>query len=605
MAGRFLMLASRNAGIRATVLQFAQQRDLRIIRNDAGLLILCSTDAGWQISVDGKCLIVGTLFAKSNFLPAKLDDAFAGKDGRAAFEALLDRYWGQYVALSLTEDMIQILRDPSGGLPAYHVECDRYLAAASDASLLVEAGMLQPVIDYDSILRQFRQPNARSSATGLFGLKELMPGYVLEWQGQHTKECPLWLPWNHARRRYDGDFEQAARQLRETVDGCIKALGRRENGGTLIGMSGGLDSSIIASALREVEFGAEGISIATKHPDGDERQFARQICSRLGLFFHGAQYDVSHVDPLRPSAPHLARPTGEPFLQSYDRIVMDLARERGARSIFRGNGGDAVFCFMQNVMPILDRWEAKHERGNIMQTISDVCRMTDSDMRAVLNASWKKRRGSPFSSMSRVDGLFLSGRDVDRSLPAVPEAEHMVELPRGRIVHALWIMRVQRFTEGYARDGELEMICPLLSQPIVELCLSIPSWYWIEGGINRAVARQAYRPILGQEAMQRTRKGGPSAFCVELLEAYRQSYRELLLDGLLARHGVIDRNAVEAALAYEGPQRGDGYLRLLAMADAEAWVRHWSGAGAARLSGDGGMLATNAGSSHLLARDEA
>lgn len=599
------MLASRDLGIRATVLQIAQQRDMRIVRDDAGLLILCSADAEWQSSVDGKCLIVGRLFAKSNFQPATLDDAFAVKDGSPAFEALLDRYWGRYVALSLAEDTVRILRDPSGGLPAYHVECDTYLAGASDAELLVDAGLLQPAIDYDSILRQFRQPNARSSATGLGGLKELMPGYVLEWQAQHAKEYPLWLPWNHARRRYDGDFTQAARRLRKTVDGCIKALGRREDGGTLIGMSGGLDSSIIASALREVEFGAEGISIATKHPDGDERQYARQICSRLGLSFHGAQYDVSHVDPLRPSAPHLARPTGEPFLQSYDQIVMNLARERGARSIFRGNGGDAVFCFMQNVMPILDRWEAKNERRNIMQTVSDVCRMTDSDMQAVLKASWKKSRGSPFASMYRVDDLFLSSRDVDRSLPAVPGEEHMEDLPRGRIVHALWIMRVQRFTEGYARDGELEMICPLLSQPIVELCLSIPSWYWIEGGINRAVARQAYRPILGTEAMQRTRKGGPAAFCVELLEAYRHSYRELLLDGLLARHDVIDRNAVEAALAYEGPQRGDGYLRLLALADAETWVRHWSGAGAARLSGDGGMMAANAGSSHLLARDDA
>ncbi|MFD1103805.1 asparagine synthase-related protein [Sphingobium olei] len=605
MADRFLMLASRDAGVRATVLQFAEQRELRIVRNDAGLLILCSADAGWQSLVDGKCLIVGSLFAKSNFQPTKLDDAFAGKDGCPAFEVLLDRYWGRYVALSLAEDTVQILRDPSGGLPAYHLECDRYLAAASDAKLLVEAGLLQPVIDHDSILQQFRQPNGRLSATGLCGLRELMPGYALEWQGQRATEKPLWSPWSHARRRFYGDFEQAARQLRETVDGCIKALGRRENGATLIGMSGGLDSSIIAAALREVDFGAEGISIATKHPDGDERHYARQICSRLGLPFHGAQYDVSHVDPLRPSAPHLARPTGEGFLQSYDRIVMDLARERGARSIFRGNGGDAVFCFMQNVMPILDRWEAKHERRNIMQTVSDVCRMTDSDMRAVLKASWEKKRGSPLSSMSRVDDLFLSSRDVDRSLPAVPGEEQMADLPRGRIVHALWILRVQRFTEGYARDGELEMICPLLSQPIVELCLSIPSWYWIEGGINRAVARQAYRPILGPEAMQRTRKGGPAAFCVDLLEAYRQSYRELLLDGLLARHEVIDRNAVEAALAYEGPQRGDGYLRLLALADAEAWVRHWSGAGAGRLSTNAGMVAANAGSSHLLARDDA
>ncbi len=605
MAARYLILTARDTGICETVARNAAELGLRVAREKKGLLCLISRDADWQCAQDSTLFLVGKLFAKSGCQAVKLDEFISAGSTSSTFDELLDRCWGQYVAVSPSEDGIGILRDPSGGLPCYHVHGPKFFAAASDADLLVKASLLRPLIDYDSISQQFQRPNARSADTGLIGLKELMPGHMLEWRRAGVTQERRWSPWDHARRCYEGSFDAAARHLRDTVDACIKALCRREGGPTLIGMSGGLDSSIIASALREIDYGAEGISVATRHPDGDERQYARQICSRLGLTFHGALYDVRHVDPMRPSASHLARPIGEPFLQSYDRIIKDLARERGARSVIRGNGGDAVFCFMQNVLPILDHWEAKGERRNILQTVGDVCRMTDTDMRTVLSAAWTRKRGSPFASLHRGNSLFLSQRDrADAALSRLEE-ENVAGLSQGRVVHGLWVMRVARFTEGYARDAELEMICPLLSQPIVELCLSIPSWYWIAGGINRAVARRAYRPILGQEAMQRTRKGGPAAFCVELLETYRKQYRELLLDGLLVQHEVLDRPAVETALAYEGPQRGDDYLRLLGLADAEAWARHWSGAGMTRLPGESGAVVASAGSSHWAASGDA
>lgn len=137
---------------------------------------------------------------------------------------------------------------------------------------------------------------------------------------------------------------------------------------------------------------------------------------------------------------------------------------------------------------------------------------------------------------------------------------------------------MQRFAEGYPRKENLELISPLLAQPIVELCLSIPTWQWIEGGINRSVARSAYRGAIPDDILFRTVKGGPDAFSIDILNRFRPTIRELLLDGLLSANGILDRVAVDRYLGMPGPFRDNGYLRLLALVDAEAWARHWVGA---------------------------
>ncbi|WP_240962258.1 asparagine synthase-related protein [Sphingobium sp. TB-6] len=605
MAARYLIASTDCSDRRRAIAASVGRRGLKLAWQSDQLMLFLSNDTPVQIVEGVNFIGIGRIFSQMDFRPMDLAKWTDGNERTSPLSDLLEQGWGQYVAVKHGREGAQILRDPSGGLPCYHVSGDGCHAAASDVGLLVVAGLLRPAVNYDYILHQFRYPNQRSPSTALVGAREVLPGFVLDWQGAMATETSLWSPWKHAARRFEGGLDQAALRLRDITDKCIKALGRSTASPILIGVSGGLDSSIIAAALREVEFGAHGISIATSHPDGDERSYARGVCVRLGLPFDSALYAARHVDPARPSAPHQARPTGEPFLQSYDHVIRELARAVGSKTLFRGNGGDAVFCFMQNVTPILDRWETRGARGGLLQTLADVCRMTDSSIPQVLSALRRRRDSSPVAFAMKIEDRFLVARDATREMfDAHPWFDAPAGLARGRIIHGLWATRVQRFTEGYARDDELELVCPLLSQPIVEFCLSIPSWLWISGGINRAVARQAYRRILGDDNMRRVRKGGPSAFCVELLDTYRSQYREMLLDGLLAQHHVIDREAVSAYLAYEGPQRDDDYLRLLALVDAEAWARHWAGAATSPIARESTVDCATSPGSHLTASEE-
>ena len=51
--------------------------------------------------------------------------------------------------------------------------------------------------------------------------------------------------------------------------------------------------------------------------------------------------------------------------------------------------------------------------------------------------------------------------------------------------------------------------------------------------------------------------------------------REMLHDGLLHRHGMIDMEAIDTALMSTNPHHRH-QLRVLELGNAEAWARKWS-----------------------------
>lgn len=114
-----------------------------------------------------------------------------------------------------------------------------------------------------------------------------------------------------------------------------------------------------------------------------------------------------------------------------------------------------------------------------------------------------------------------------------------------------------------------------MSQPLIEACLSVPSWQWRTGGRDRALARRAFKGSIPSAVLDRRVKGTPSRFNAQLLDHFRVGIRERLLDGQLAAHRIIDRNAVEAALVGEKPVPGLDLVRILELVNAEAWTEYW------------------------------
>jgi asparagine synthase (glutamine-hydrolysing) len=173
------------------------------------------------------------------------------------------------------------------------------------------------------------------------------------------------------------------------------------------------------------------------------------------------------------------------------------------------------------------------------------------------------------------DSSFLQGdfdtKDLDDLLE--PYLHDPFAGPLGKAQHIAMVMRIRNYIEGDERATSPAIIAPLVSQPVVEFCLSVATWQWASGGVNRSLARKAFADHLPPQIIARTAKAGPDSFTAQLFVRNRSVLRSMLLDGVLASNGIIDRGAVEIALTDPALVQAQGHHRLLMLTEAEAWCR--------------------------------
>ncbi len=547
--------------------------DLAIFAAPACLWLATGPDTG----------ALGTLFARHG-PPRPVRDDEAGEIG-----GLLDgnnapaRYWGGYLAVS-RESGTRIARDPSGALPCYHVMVGRTLLLASEIDLLLATGRVRPALDWDAIVRRFHDADLPEPRTGLSAIHELLPGFALQADGKGgIASSSCWSPWDHVEPDENNGDGVAAERLRRLVRHCVQAWGVPFRH-LLLSLSGGLDSSIVAACLAGGA-AVQAVTCLTLFGDeaiGDERVYARALCAHLGLPLIEHPFRLDDVDIARPLGAHLPRPMGRTLAQAYEQAHLRAAAEAGIDAFMTGNGGDNVFCYSQSAAALVDRLRIE---GFLpaWHTLRDIVAQTGCGPRAALAAAIRTaRRPGP---AWRANPLFLD-RGLAAALAGRPFSHPWLEGPPGALpgkaAHIAGLLRLQLHLEP-GRSRFAPVLHPLVSQPVMEACLKVPSWQWRAGGADRALAREAFAAQLPPEIRTRRLKGSPDAFGAALMRVRRAEIRARLLDGHLARHRLVDRGAIGAALHEDRQTTGEERVRLFDLLDTEAWLDHWS----SRLAGTG------------------
>jgi asparagine synthase (glutamine-hydrolysing) len=485
-------------------------------------------------------------------------------------------YWGSYVAILYYEndDKIEIIRDPSGGMPCYYRCSKDGVNIVSDMDLIRKHRILEFIIDYDQIGHHLLFPNFRTNQTCLSELSEVPPGYQLTANCETCALTQKWDPWHFARRdAYYRDPDEAISDLRATVLSTIGAWVSRFQK-PVIGLSGGLDSSIVAASA--VRAGAEvtGLTLVTDESAGDERHYARQIADFLGISLEERHFSVADADLRSSHAAHLPRPLARSFAQSGDRAYCDVAAQVRADAFFTGAGGDNVFCFQQSVLPIADRILYDGMGRGMCKTTAEIAEMAETSVFRCATLAMRRAwfRNPQYQWRTQPDLLSREFLSQHTEKPSHSWLNMPVgELP-GKAAHIAYLLQIQNHLEGFRRENILPQINPLMSQPIVEMCLRIPTWFSCMGGENRSIARRAFAPYLPEAILHRRTKGGPDGFLQQLFLRNRNIIRDMLLGGNLTASNLIDRPAVEAAIMLDGDGNHQQHFRILELVDAEAWI---------------------------------
>lgn len=539
--------------------------------------VWCASDSDFLLFPDGQGALIGQLYSKRSFTKVtQISRALSQQILATGGAVLIEDYWGSYVAVWLTpgREAYQVLRDPSLFMPCYRAETKPHHILGSDLESLEAAGCAVATIAWERVFEHLQANDTRRVDTCIQSVAELSPGARTELLPDEISETILWSPWAFTGRHDQIAPEAAPATLRRTICATISALASNYRH-IVVGLSGGLDSSIVCAALAAGGHSFGALTMATKDPSGDERRYAKLVSDMTGAQLWEHFYDVDRIDFKRSVSAHLPRPVAKPFMQEIEYAYALEIEAQGFDAIFTGNGGDNVFCYLHSAAPIVDRFRTEAISKGVVRTFLDMCAVTQCDigtMSRAMIATLASRRQTPRPAS---DGRLLHRHRVLETVsrPLTPyQHDEAARLP-GKAGHIRLLTRIQNVIEGYERASYPPVIPVLLAQPIAETCLRIPSWAWCEGGINRSVARQAFQNALPASILRRTSKAGPDSLTAAVFELGRHHLREQLLGGVLRQYDIIDPIAVEAAIADPFTSRDQLIYRLFDLADAEAWGR--------------------------------
>lgn len=547
---------------------------------EEGLDIIIGARGGGVVRCIDQGLILGTLFRRdeqqaTTALTAAEQQAILTSRG----QYLIEKFWGPYIAiLRLPDRGSAIIRAPWGDLPCYRYEKAGAIYLASDVGLLVTCSGYQPSIAWDSTLQHLAHGIIHPNATCLAGIEQLPGGERFTVIGGTKQRETLWSPWTFAlRERPAITPEAAAHRVQEAALHCIGARASQFEH-VMVTLSGGLDSSIVSASLaaRQVSFSA--MTLVTHDAAGDEFHHAQSVSEALSFRLTSHLREVARIDVRRSGAKGRPFPCVQGFFVESMRLADEAANARGADAIFNGSGGDTLFCSMQSGSPVADRLLSEGVGKGFLQTASAISQLAPASIPAVLrDAVARAWFGRPaYRHRPRVDFLTEAARELAGTKPSHPWFANSATTLPGKAFHIWGLAYFKAYVECLDPNRCVPIVAPLLSQPLIEACLAIPSWLWFEAGLNRMVARRAFNGLLPPDILSRRSKGTPSSFSFEIIETHRQAIRDMLVEGQLARQGLIDLPGLVSIIDADCPLSDALVDRVLALLDVEAWAASWS-----------------------------
>ncbi|MDE8652263.1 asparagine synthase C-terminal domain-containing protein [Novosphingobium album (ex Liu et al. 2023)] len=556
----------------------ARRHGLHIALEADDLVIAAPREAWTQSTERSASAVVGNLYFRTGPCDS-LDgsnESTASLTSCLARRALGDECWGSFLAIHLDrqDDALIVHRSAFGSINAYFTLLGGMLAISSDARILAEL-IGARAIDWDVMARQLLWDDLAESRTCVAGISEIRCGEVLRWKrGESPSTAAHWNPWNFtANDRVIAERKEASARLHHDI---FEYIGKRlaDLDGAILDLSGGLDSSIIAAVTAQSGVSLCPVNLFSAATEGDERHYARTTANRLGLRLIEYCPDPDRVDIVRCGSPQLPRPHARSFVQEIDRLTLFAAPE--ARAFVNGGGGDSVFCHLQSSGPAADVLGACGFGPAYFRVVHEVARAAQCGTWEVLRKSLIKARRSHAGLEARRDTSFLARPwSANEVLHRPPWPMPPAVTPPGKREHVLGLYNSCFNMNGFGRSRLLKPVFPLLSQPLVETCLAIPSWAWLGEGRNRLLVRRAMASYLPDEVVWRTSKGGLGHLQREIFRRNRDLMREMLLSGRLQRQGLLDRPAIEDHLKPHSALKSDKYGRLLRLCDFEAWISCW------------------------------
>jgi len=565
-----------------------------------GMRIFCKGVRPGSIEPHRLCddagVILGSVFKRhsdpfdaSPCPPARFDEGQTRTLIETQGRRLLTAYWGRYVAFLRDRSGHKqwILHDPTSALPCYQTHCGPVSIFFSYLPDLNCLHLPRWQIDEDAL--RARAPLGMVDAGNLLvNVKRLYGGECVELHaGPAPRRQFYWNPLTIAETDVIDDVEVATRALHAAVKSAVHTWASCHDS-VVVRASGGLDSSIVAGCLRDAPNEPRVNCFTTFMPQNlhNNLPWSRLIAEHLNVkpreYPRHAQVDWSTL--LRaPPAPHPEYDLGSLELSV---VEQDFVRERAATAVFTGDGGDSLFGATAAQFAAREFLRRRGLRWPILKVVAeDLALMRDLTVWSVLSDALRTwRHGEPNELVNQSRKRTLVSREILEAYQRTDTVPHpwfrvpSSERPWSTIMRIGTLAQTTPLYDPRCDPARAspEYVLPLYSQPAVEVSLRTPVYLTIARGRDRVLARKAFVREVPAKILNRYWKDHPTGLLEGMMTANLSWMREMLLGGVLARLGVIDKQTVDKHLSSGSVKSLTFGGELFNLVADEAWARNFA-----------------------------
>ena len=474
-------------------------------------------------------------------------------------DALVSRLRGMF-AFAVWDNPRRVLtlaRDRLGVKPLVFCERLGEIAFASTIAALRTAGF-GGGIDPQAVL-EFLEFGYVTEARAIFqGIEKLAPATIAEWCDGRMERRQYWsLP--ETGESAPVVFDEAVEQTEQLI---LEAVKLRLISDVPLGalLSGGIDSTLVCWALRQLNANVRAFTVRAPGSDSDESAAAADTARKLGI-----SHEIVDMPDTDFSLDELTDAYSEPFSCQSALAMLWVSRsvKRLATVLLTGDGGDDVFFgypFFRNA------WMAQRLARRLPPAIAAAWNKAGSVIpdygrlgsakhflsyaSGGLGPFIRAHDGLPYYRERGILGEPLAGRELaQRQLPpSLASARRLLweffSYHRNQHFVSEFMVKIDGGTMHYA----LEARAPFLDQKIWEYAAALPAQVRFHGGNLKAVLREIVRRRVGSDVAFREKQG----FTVPV-ERWLAERWSGMLDGLrqgtaLERDGWVRRGSLEAPL---------------------------------------------------------
>lgn len=561
-----------------------------------GMTILMAEDSSEKIIKiyslsENQGIVIGHLFRRSDrsaaeYVPKDLSGDESLKITSTSGRHLTDRYWGRYTAFisNVERQKNIILSDPTGALPVYFFESDAYIVLFSNAADFHDLRLTSLTFNISRMVSHIKSHLFDYENTGFNELRKINRGSMLMVDDGTVITKQYWHPARFVEKSIKLQEEDAASALHDAVVQSVGAWGSvfRKVG---VSLSGGLDSSIVLAALMKSPSPPAAFASHAYFPasaESDERLWACAMAERAGVEIDCAELHPDSIDltSIRDFGFN-AEPIhclSSAISGAYHRLFME---KYGVESLLTGHGGDMIF--LQGATASAEDYVWNHGwTWKALWCVAENALVTRTSFYDALAATIKSRRTGKGLSLN----VFVKNRsnsivrkdlmnDLDLNRQCAHWFDEFQGISIGKSAQLVNSWCTQYHDTPNREDCRILDIHPLLSQPVIEAIARIPAYLFCLNGIDRGLARYAFRHDLPRAIATRQSKGSAHDYYENLYTRLLPFFRESLCSGALIELGVLDEEALERALSIDISENTMAKYHVLGLIDIEYWAKWW------------------------------